>query len=91
MAKQLRRVHLRTIRDDYARQESVSEGIDPLFNEPPDDRLTPMMDCAWHGYSERSTRDKLARHRARSDVTVRAWFHGLCNQWHVETWNPTDE
>ena len=61
-----------------------------LFHSHPDDRLMPMMDCAFHGYSERSARDKLARHRARGDDSVRAWFHPLCNQWHVETWNRSD-
>jgi hypothetical protein len=39
--------------------------------------------CILHPYSERSARDKLARHRARGDDTQVMRLCDLCGQWHV--------
>jgi DnaJ-class molecular chaperone len=43
-----------------------------------------MRDCILHGYTEKSARHKLERHRHRGDYTVSMLWHDECQQWHVE-------
>lgn len=39
--------------------------------------------CPLAGYSEKSARDKLTRHRKRGDTNQASFYHPECGQWHV--------
>lgn len=39
--------------------------------------------CGLATYGELSARNKLARHRKRTDYGVSAWFCDACGAWHV--------